>query len=139
MLELIFDRTAADAENRTLKGQYQYSDINRIASAVNYLASELNAAGYLNVINLKDDYTLQDCKIRQAMAELLAAIQLLKGFFPLSLPLPASMRRIDWQGANEIEYFLMQLEISLINAQNAYRYSGTLYAGETATVRGYTI
>ena len=41
--ELIYDRTQADVDNDTPKGQYNPSDANRVETWCRYLADELNS------------------------------------------------------------------------------------------------
>ena len=43
---LVFDRTATDVEQKTAKGRYQYTDLNRVRSAVSSIAARYQADGY---------------------------------------------------------------------------------------------
>ena len=133
LLNLITDRTAEDVANKTAKGFYNASDLNRVGAAVQYVAERFAAQGYTVAVRPKTDWLASDIPTaseletyRQNIATLRALIAVMK-----STPeTPETMRFLDYIKANDIEQILLDLDTLLTNAALAWYQSGELYAGE---------
>lgn len=133
LLTLITDRTAEDVANKTAKGFYNASDLNRVGAAVQYVAERFAAQGYTVAVSPKTDWLASDIPTaseletyRQNIATLRALIAVMK-----STPeTPETMRFLDYIKANDIERILIDLDTLLTNAALAWYQSGELYAGE---------
>ncbi len=133
LLTLITDRTAEDVANKTAKGFYNASDLNRVGAAVQYIAERFAAQGYAGTVSPKTDWLASDIPTaseletyRQNIATLRALIAVMK-----STPeTPETMRFLDYIKANDIERILLDLDTLLTNAALAWYQSGELYAGE---------
>ncbi len=133
LLTLITDRTAEDVANKTAKGFYNASDLNRVGAAVQYVAERFAAQGYAVAVSPKTDWTEKDIPTaseletyRQNIATLRALIAVMK-----STPeTPETMRFLDYIKANGIERILLDLDTLLTNAALAWYQSGELFAGE---------
>lgn len=152
---LITDRTAADAAQVLAlaakkystwtaeelaewlgesKGAYNATDLNRVGSAVGYLAACLRDYGTTVTVSPKDDWERGDEPTQTEMAAYLADIAALRAVLPLpdgTPPAPADMRRLNWEEANAIESILLALDDAITRMIQAWYYSGDLYAGET--------
>lgn len=133
LLTLITDRTAEDVANKTAKGFYNASDLNRVGAAVQYVAERFAAQGYTVSVSPKTDWLASDIPTaseletyRQNIATLRALIAVMK-----STPeTPETMRFLDYIKANDIERILLDLDTLLTNAALAWYQSGELFAGE---------
>lgn len=133
LLNLITDRTRADVENKTNKGFYNASDLNRVGAAVQYIAERFAEQGYAVTVSPKTDWLASDIPTaseletyRQNIASLRGLIAVLK-----STPeTPETMRFLDYIKANDIEQILLDLDTLLTNAALAWYQSGEIYAGE---------
>lgn len=133
LLTLITDRTAEDVANKTAKGFYNASDLNRVGAAVQYVAERFAAQGYAVTVSPKTDWLASDIPTaseletyRQNIATLRALIAVIK-----STPeTPETMRFLDYIKANNIEQILLDLDTLLTNAALAWYQSGEIYAGE---------
>lgn len=126
------------AEERTewetfLKGAYNYTDMNRVESAVEYVANRLTEAGYVVTPIIKKNWsktdkpTLTDLKrymknisdIRSALAT-----------FETTPEAPTTEKRLSYQAANAMEQILIDVDDLVSKMMSAYFYSGDLYSGE---------
>lgn len=151
-MNLVYDRTAQDVETaRTqrgaaltpLKGCYNITDLNRVESAVKTLAVALTAAGYPVEITpvLKggkaEDREWQEGDIvrRAQWTTYLANVQTLRdAYYTLAgtgeLPKPED--KLDYQGANNIEKVLADIDLLIGCMKASYRRCGTFRAGNNA-------
>lgn len=133
LLTLITDRTAEDVANKTAKGFYNASDLNRVGAAVQYVAERFAAQGYTVAVSPKTDWLASDIPTaseletyRQNIASLRALLAVMK-----STPeTPETMLFLDYIKANDIEQILLDLDTLLTNAARAWYQSGEIYAGE---------
>ena len=151
---LITDRTQADVERYIelkakglhgmtdaektewethLKGAYNYTDMNRVESAVEYVAERLTEAGYVVLPIVKKDWigtdkpTLNDL---QRYMKNIADIRLALATFETTPEAPTTERKLSFQMANAIEQILTDVDDSITKMASAYFYSGDLYCGE---------
>ena len=151
---LITDRTAADAARvRALadkgydawtvaelawwrsdpKGGYNASDLNRVGSAVDYVAKRLQSCGISVSVAPRMDWANGDKPNRDEMAAYLADIAALRAALPLrdgTPPAPGDMLSLTWEEANAIESILLAVDETVTRMSQAWYYSGDLYAGE---------
>lgn len=151
---LITDRTQADvdrraelkakgwqgmtAEERTewktsLKGGYNYTDMNRVESAVEYVANKLTEAGYYIVPVVKKNWTRTDKPtiedIRRYMKNV-ADTRATLATFSTTPEAPTTERKLTYQMANDIEQILLDVDDLITRMVSAYFFSADLYSGE---------
>lgn len=113
---------------------YNVSDLNRVGEAVRYLAERFTDYGYAVTVNPKTDWSESDTPTASQMetyrlniAHLRAAIAVMQ-----STPeTPETMRALNYVKANNIERILQDLDTLITNMEQAWFFSGDLYAGET--------
>ena len=151
---LITDRTAADvnrvkalaakgwagmtAAERTewlgeMRGAYNASDLNRVGSAVDYVAKRLRSCGIFVSVAPRMDWANGDKPNRAEMASYLADIAALRAALPLrdgTPQAPGDMLSLTWEEANAIESILLAVDDAITRMSQAWYYSGDLYAGE---------
>ena len=133
LLSLITDRTRADAENKTNKGFYNASDLNRVGAAVQYVAERFAAQGYAVTVSPKKDWLASDIPTvseLETYRQNIATLRALIAVMPTTPEAPETMRFLDYIKANDIERILLDLDTLLTNAALAWYQSGELYAGE---------
>lgn len=133
LLTLITDRTAMDVAQKTAKGFYNATDLNRVGAAVEYVAGRFRALGYDCPVSAKKDWSESDTPTvaqletyRQNIATLRRQIAVMK-----STPeTPETIRQLNYIRANNIEQILVDLDRLLTNIEKSWYFSGELYAGE---------
>lgn len=133
ILSLITDRTQADVTGKTAKGYYNASDLNRVGSAVEYIAKRLDSLGYAVSVKPKTDWLETDLPTateletyRQNVVTLRRAIRVMA----TTPQPPGSMRYLTYAGANALEQILVDVDALLTLLQQSWVYSGEVYAGE---------
>ncbi len=130
---LITDRKQADVDARNYKGTYNASDMNRVGSAVNYLAARLREKGYDPHISPKTDWVDDEWASPTDADKYLADLEEIRMQFTLydgAPTVPPDMERFTWKEANDIERILQDIDALLTNIEAGWYYSGDLYAGE---------
>ena len=138
---LVTDRTQADVDARNGKGTYNASDLNRVGSAMNYLAGRLKEYGYDPHINPKTDWKDDECVDLAAQSVYLRDLSELRKQFTMMEYTPKVPPRLLATGintndgltytwANDIEKILEDIDRLLANASQAWFYSGDIYASE---------
>lgn len=131
---LITDRTAADVASGTDKGYYNVTDLNRVGAAVKYIAKQFTGYGYAVEISPKTDWSESDTPTASQMETYRLNIANLRAVIAImaSTPkTPETMRFLDYLKANDIERILQDLNTLITNMEQAWFFSGDLYAGET--------
>lgn len=151
---LITDRTQADVNRRAelkekgwqgmtdaeksewqtaLKGGYNYTDMNRVESAVEYVANKLTEAGYILIPVVKKNWTGTDKPtiedIKRYMKNV-ADIRIALATFPTTPDAATTERKLTYQMANDIEQILLDVDDLIGRMASAYFYSAELYSGE---------
>ena len=132
-LVLITDRTLADVVNKTPKGFYNATDLNRVGSAMQYLANRLTDAGYDIDIDPQVAWTVTDVPTQSDMTAYLSYLGVIKGAIalPAGTPdAPGTMTNLTYIGANNIEIILETVDQMLTNSLAAVYYSGEVFSGE---------
>ena len=152
-MNLIYDRTAQDVETARaqrgtaltpLKGCYNVSDLNRVELAAKTLAAALTAAGYPVEITpvlqggKAEDREWQEGDIvrRPQWTTYLDNVQRLRdAYYTLAETgeLPAPGDKLGYEGANNIEKVLADIDLLLDGMKSIYRRAGTFTAGGSYT------
>ena len=151
---LVTDRTAADVARwralhdkgwaamtpaeRTewsngMKGAYNYSDMNRVESAVEYLVTLFADRGTNLTLTMKTDWTNTSYPTRTDMARYFGNVEALRNATGVALnapPTPTVDTRFDYQKANDLEKILLAVEEWLDSVNRSRYYSGELHSGE---------
>ena len=130
-MEFITDRTEYDALVGNYKGVYSYTDLNRVETAVK-LISDTMSLGLTTKTNwsLPAAFNAREWPVESQMKRYLANVAAVRRHFGITYPIPSTMDRLTWQGANNIELILKKAMASVDGVIEAYRYSGEFYAGE---------
>lgn len=155
-LQLITDRTQADVDysnalleklingtistgeliewnNATLKGSYNYTDLNRVGSAMIFVADKLNEYGFNVTISPKNVWTEDDDITPENMAHYLQQLSILRETIPVGADtpeVPDDMVQLTYTEANNIEKILEDLDHLINSIALSWFYSGDLYSGE---------
>lgn len=109
MNDLIFDRTQQDVTDKTEKGYYNVSDLNRVESWCEYLKTELNNAGYSISFTTKTDWTTSDMRTASQMERIRTNIKKLMTGFHYIASIYATAEDFDFEKANNWEKILYEI------------------------------
>lgn len=129
---LITDRTAQDVAQRTQKGFYNVSDVQRINSYIEYLSDVLG-------LNLSvEDVSLGQALTRAQMDDILNDVNALRAAWYVSHETPPTPIAVNWDyvKANNLEKILLALDEFYQSSQIDKIYSGTFRAGNQIKFRG---
>lgn len=153
LLALITDRTQADVDKIKrltakgwasmtagersswllgLKGAYNTTDLNRVGSAVNYIAQRLALQGITVQVQAKVDWTMDDIPTIAQMETYLDNVAQLRDALEaaeITPPLPEDMQGLNYIEANNIEQILLDVNALINNMIAAWIYCGTVYCG----------
>lgn len=135
----IFNRTATQDEwdewLALVKGAYNTTDLNRVGEAIDYLAQELTAHGYLVNVTTKQDWAKTDVPMPVQMQNYLYGVEKIRESLsmpPSAPPVPDDMVLLSYTEANNIEEILQTiydlLTNLLANLDNAWA-MGIAYTG----------
>lgn len=96
--------------DRAAPGPYDWRDFNRVAEAVEYVVNRLSEIGYRADVLIKTDWTRQGIQSRAQMERYIANIKAVRAALWLQNSVPDSIRRLTYEGANEIERILSDAE-----------------------------
>ena len=116
-----------------MKGAYNAADLNRVGTALNYLASRLGAiCGRIITWTAKTDWAATDIITASQSSEYRRQIQDIRYAltYPAGTPDAPELGRLTYTGANDIERILAICEELIDNITKAFRYTG---ATECAT------
>lgn len=138
-MEFVTDRTQADVEARNSKGTYNAADLNRVISNCNTIAAALNAAGYPITISWsRTTWTRTQIPTETYMQEYLDNVNAIKAALPNNAPdAPETMAYLDYNGANDIEKLLEEIDRLLTGLLSIFPRAGTTISG--AVIYGVTI
>lgn len=156
--DLIYDRTQADvdrvftlknkilagglsslsAEEKSeymagMKGAYNVSDLNRVGTAVEYIAQQFADQGYVVSVNPKKDWVVNAVPNVSQLEEYLQNIDTLRGVITVaeSTPeTPANMALLNYVKANDIEQILFDVSTLLTNVEKQLYFSGEIFSNE---------
>ena len=116
-----------------MKGAYNAADLNRVGTALNYLAGRLGTiCGRSIAWTAKTDWAVTDIATASQAAEYRQHIQDIRNAltYPAGTPDAPELNRLTYTGANDIERILVLCEELIDNITKAFRYTG---AEECAT------
>lgn len=117
----------------SLKGAYNYTDMNRVESAVEYVANRLTEAGYVVLPIVKKNWTGSDKPtlddIKRYMKNIADIRSALTTFYTTP-EAPTTKKRLTYQMANDMEQILIDVDDLVSRMASAYFYSNDLYSGE---------
>lgn len=115
------------------KGAYNASDLNRVQEAMEYLAGVFGAYGYTVGLQPMRTWAEGDIPTASDLDAYLANLAALRAVLdmPFTTPaVPADMALLTYIEANNIERILVDINQLLLNAAEAWFYSGEIYCGE---------
>lgn len=156
MLDLITDRTLADAEsvktlteaikagtateeqvaayvNEIHKGAYTYRDLNRVEEAVAFVAGRLQEFGYLSYVPYTKSWGVTDKPNETDFTRYFGNVKTLRDAIAVwgSTPdAPNGVAGFDVEKANALEQILIDVDHILTQISQAWFYSGDLYSAE---------
>lgn len=110
-----------------MKGAYNASDLNRVGTALNYLAARLSSiCGRSIAWTAKTDWAVTDIITASQAAEYRRQIQDIRDAlaYPAGTPDAPQMKRLTYAGANDIERILVLCEELIVNAAKSFRHTG---------------
>lgn len=110
-----------------MKGAYNASDLNRVGTALNYLAGRLGPiCGKIITWTAKTDWAVTDIitdtqaeTYRQQIQDIRDALA-----YPAGTPDAPQMKRLTYTGANDIERILTICEELIVNVAKSFRHTG---------------
>lgn len=129
MSDMITDRTQADADSKSGKGQYQTSDLNRVEAKVQELSDIFVGAGYVSNPVTKLDWSISDIpnysdlkRYFENIADLRAKIYVFDDtpLTPMSADTVYEFVPLNYEMANDAEKILVDIEIMLKNMAAVY-------------------
>lgn len=118
-----------------MKGAYNASDLNRVSAVLNYLKERLSEAGYLDdaSFNVREDWQKNEIPTAADFSEYIGAVAAVREaltHYPTTPHTPANNGSLDFQGANDIEKILIDIDELTTKMLNARYFSGDLFSGE---------
>lgn len=131
MENLIFDRTQTDIEQKTPKGYYNYTDLNRVETWCEYLANLLTSYSYPVSITVKKNWAVSDLPNVNDMERIRSNVNAIKTVFHAYTDVPENLNYMTIEKANDIEKILSELDYLTKNMISSFRYSNTFNSGES--------
>lgn len=131
MENLIFDRTQNDLEQKTPKGYYNYTDLNRVETWCEYLANLLNSYSYPVSITIKKNWNMSDLPNTDDMERIRSNVNAIKTAFHAYTDVPENLNYMTIEKANAIEKILSEIDFLTKNMISSFRYSNTFNSGES--------
>lgn len=115
-----------------MRGAYNYSDLNRVGQACQTLYYLFTEAGYAmsGFTTPKTDWTVSDVPTASQLASYLANMEIIKRAAHRSQIIPATMDRLGYEDANNIEKLLVQADEYISIIMSNWAYSGEFETGE---------
>lgn len=118
-----------------LKGSYNASDLNRVGAVLNYLRDRLTETAYLTgrEFSMREDWQKNEIPSTTAFYEYINAVETIRGAMSFKLttpPTPENNGSLDYEGANNIEKILIDVDELITNMLNVRYFSGDLFSGE---------
>jgi hypothetical protein len=118
-----------------MKGAYNASDLNRVGSVLNYLKDKLSDTGYLGAttFNVREDWQKGEIPTAAEFSAYINAVSAVREaltHYPTTPPVPANNGSLDFQGANDIEQIMLDIDELVTKMLKARYYSGELFSGE---------
>lgn len=124
MDNLIFDRTLLDVETalasqnstEVQKGAYNFNDLNRVETWVEYLSEKLKDYGFNQVLTIKKNWTMQDYPTKAQIDRIRGNIDALKEFcYAIQTSEIIYNNTLNYEQANILEKILFDINEYLTN------------------------
>lgn len=116
-----------------MKGAYNASDLNRVASAMSYLSQRFASAGYSVPVSSPTDWANGDIPRKDDLDTYLDDLRRIRAALAVMDTTPSepeSMDYLTWAKANDIEKILVDVDDALGRLLLSPFYSGEIYSGE---------
>ena len=116
-----------------MKGSYNYTDLNRVEEAVEYVATRLSEFGYLPYRPSVRSWSSEDVPNEDDLARYFNNVATLRRAIAVWASTPEAPSSISGFGANEanaLEQILVDVDLVLTRISQAWFYSGDLYSAE---------
>lgn len=118
-----------------MKGAYNASDINRVSETLDLLCVQLKIAGYLrgDEFELRADWEKNEIPTAAEFSAYLKAVETIReamAQYRTTPPTPIDNGSLDFQGANDIEHILLDVEELIDKMLQARFWMGELFSGE---------
>lgn len=154
VLNLVTDRTERDVERWRLlhskgyaalteaekaewdagmKGAYNYEDMNRVESAVIFIANRLSESGYYVAPEVNPSWSVRDHPTKADMDRYFSNIALLRSIlplYPITPTAPTTSKKLDYLVANDIEKILSDIDRQISAINQSWYYAGDVFTGE---------
>ena len=110
-----------------MKGAYNAADLNRVGTAMNYLAGRLGPiCGKSITWTAKTDWAVTDIATASQAETYRRQIQDIRDAlaYPAGTPDAPQMKRLTYTGANDIERILVLCEELIVNVAKSFRHTG---------------
>lgn len=121
-----------------MKGAYNYTDLNRVGEAMNYVASRFETYGYMADVTARTNWAISDKPSNEDLTKYLCDLCILRGILSVmqsTPPVPDSMEDLTYQEANDIERILEVVDDTLTRTIFAFRHSNTTISGMGGLIR----
>lgn len=130
MENLIYDRSNSDLLNKTSKGHYNVSDLNRVEEWCEYLTNLLTSYSYKVDIQVKKNWQRSDFPTSSEMERIRQNINRLKEAYFSFTQIPENLEYMTIEKANDIEKILFEIDTLLNNMENNFTYCGVASCGQ---------
>ena len=129
----------AEFNQAASKGAYNYTDLNRVTEAMDYINGRLVSYGYsttyhtVEIAEGRTEWEEDDIPTIGMMTAYLANVAALRSALTVwadTPSVPADMAGLTYREANDIETILGIIETLINNMAAAWFYSGDVYSGE---------
>lgn len=135
LIPKIENGTATEAEiavynAAAMKGGYNYTDMNRVGQAVQYLAEVLHGYGYAAAVSVKTDWEEGSSPTKSERAQYLANVLTVYSALLTDPALPETMEKLDTDGANQIEQALAAVQSAVQRMELTWFFCAEVFCGE---------
>lgn len=113
-------------------GAYNYTDLNRVGEAVQFVTQRLAGVGCSVATVGKDDWTKNDIPVDTSIGYYLRDILLIRNALMVTNetpPCPESINNLTYGQANDIEQILIDIDAIITLIMRSWMYAGEVYAG----------
>ena len=117
----------------SLKGAYNYVDMNRVEGAVQYIAERMTALGYVISPDTHLVWSMEDFPTKADMDRYfgnVAALREMIAVYETTPKAPTTAKKFDYRAANDIEQILLDVDGLLTKLTQSWHYVGEVIAGE---------
>jgi len=122
---MVFDRTAQDVANKTDKGYWNISDVNRIENTIKTMSDYLSLGLTTKTWILGDSVTLSDYNLIYNNIEAIRKVW----YVSSDCPTTPTANYFNYSKANDLEKILSDMIDFKISKETDKTYSGQIYSG----------